>query len=138
MDSDLEIVVSQEQEQGLVPVTVYHLKGVIGAHTYERLETQAAEDFANGMRNLLLDLSEVTYMSSAGLRALHEIFAMLQADTTEESNQAMRKGMMAGTFKSPNLKLLKPAPDVLRVIQIQGFDMFLEILSDYQKAIASF
>ena len=136
MDSDLEIVVSQEQ--GLVPVTVYHLKGVIGAHTYERLETQAAEDFANGMRNLLLDLSEVTYMSSAGLRAFHEIFAMLRADTTEESNQAMRKGMMAGTFKSPNLKLLNPSPDVLRVIEIQGFDMFLEILSDYQKAIASF
>jgi len=136
MDSELEIVVSQEQ--GRVPVTVYHLKGVIGAHTYERLETQAAKDLGNGTRHLLLDLSGVTYMSSAGLRALHEIFTMLQADTTGESNQAMRKGMMAGTFKSPNLKLLKPSPDVLRVIQIQGFDMFLEILPDYQKAVASF
>jgi anti-anti-sigma factor len=136
MDSDLEIVVSKEQ--GRVPVTVYHLKGVIGAHTYERLETQAAKDSANGTRHLLLDLSAVTYMSSAGLRALHQIFTMLQADTSSESNQAMRKGMMAGTFKSPNLKLLKPSPDVLRVIQTQGFDMFLEILPDYQKAVASF
>lgn len=136
MDSDLQIAVSQEQ--GRVPVTVYHLTGVIGAHTCERLETQATEDFANGMQNLLLDLSEVTYLSSAGLRVLHEIFTMLQTDRTEAGNQAMRQGMMAGTFKSPNLKLLKPAPDVLRVIQIQGFDMFLEILPDYKKAIASF
>jgi anti-anti-sigma factor len=136
MNSELEIVVSQEE--GQVPVTVYHLKGVIGANTYERLEAQAAGDVANGMLNLLLDLSEVTYMSSAGLRTLHDIFVMLQADTTDGSSQAMRQGMMAGTYKSPNLKLLNPPPDVLRVIKIQGFDMFLEILSDYKKAIASF
>jgi hypothetical protein len=45
---------------------------------------------------------------------------------------------MAGTFKSPNLKLLNPRPDVLRVIQTQGFDMFLEIHNNRKKAIASF
>jgi len=138
MASDLQIVVSEVE--GRIPVTVFHLKGDIGAHNYEQFENQARAAIEEGdTRQLLLDLSEVTYMSSAGLRALHEIFMMLRADqSTGESNESIAKGMMAGTFKSPNLKLLNPSPDVFRVLQIQGFDMFLEIHTDQQEAIASF
>lgn len=138
MASDLQIVVTAVD--GQVPVTVFRLKGDLGAHTYEQLENQArAAIEEGGTRRLLLDLSDLTYISSAGLRALHEIFMMLRdRQDNNEGPEAIGKGMMAGTFKSPHLKLLKPSRDVLRVLQTQGFDMFLEIYTDQQEAVASF
>jgi len=132
----MNIVVSDEQ--GRVPVTVFRIKGEIGANDYEQLEAQAREAFELGMRNLLLDLSEVTYISSAGLRALHSIFNMLRADSPGESDAAMSKGLRDGSFKSPHLKLLNPQRDALQALTIAGYDMFLEIHHSRQDAIASF
>jgi hypothetical protein len=45
---------------------------------------------------------------------------------------------MAGTYKSSHLKLFRPPPTVLKVLQTSGFDMFLDIHSDLQKAVDSF
>ena len=63
----MNIVVSQEQ--GSVPVTVFQLEGELGAGSYEQLQDQAQEAFDEGTRNLLLDLTDVTFISSAGFRA---------------------------------------------------------------------
>ena len=132
----MDIAVSNEQ--GRVPVTVFRIEGEIGAKSYEQLETQAREAFEAGMRNLLLDLSEVSYISSAGLRALHYIFTLLRTESPDESDAAMGQGLRDGTFKSPHLKLLNPQADALRALSVAGYDMFLEIYHDRRKAIASF
>ena len=132
----MDIVVSNEQ--GRVPVTIFRIKGEISVNTYEQLQAQAEEAVKSGMRNLLLDLSEVTYISSAGFRALHHIFTLLRADSPKESDEQMYKGIRDGTFKSPHLKLLNPQPNVLETLRTAGFDMFLEIHYDHKDAIASF
>jgi len=132
----MNIVVSNEQ--GRVPVTIFRIKGEISVNTYEQLQAQAQEAFESGMRNLLLDLSEVTYISSAGFRALHHIFTLLRADSPDESDAQMHKGLRAGTFKSPHLKLLNLQPTVLETLRTAGFDMFLEIYYNRKDAIASF
>lgn len=132
----MEIVVSQET--GRVPVTIFHISGDIAAATYEELERQADEAFEAGMRDLLLDLTDVTLLSSSGLRAIHHIFTLLRTDSAEDSDDTVRKGVMAGTYKSPHLKLLRPSRTVLKVLQVSGFDMFLDIHSDLQEAIDSF
>ncbi|NJN95317.1 MAG: STAS domain-containing protein [Anaerolineales bacterium] len=109
MSAEFQINISQQQ--GRVPVTIFHLQGdVIDANTYDQVEAQVQAAFESGARNLLLDLTKVRYISSAGLRALHGIFLLLRGDTSAESNQAMKKGLMDGTFKSPHLKLLNPSP----------------------------
>jgi hypothetical protein len=125
-------------EQGTMPITVFHVKGEIDTNTYRELEAQAQEAFAQGTRNLLLDLTEVTYISSAGLRAFHFIFKLLASDSPGESGEAMSKGLRDGTFKSPHLKLLKPSRMVQEVLRTTGFDMFLEIHQDLREAVASF
>ncbi|MBN1993421.1 MAG: STAS domain-containing protein [Anaerolineae bacterium] len=132
----MNIVISQEQ--GRVPVTVFHLEGEIGADNYEQIQTQAQQAFAGGMRNLLLDLSEVTFISSAGFRALHYIFTLLRTDAPDENAEAMHKGLRDGTFKSPHLKLFNPQANALKALKTAGFDMFLEIYYHRQKAIDSF
>jgi len=126
------------QKQGRVPVTVFQIKGDIDANFYEQLLAQAKEAHAAGMRDLILDLSEVKYMSSAGLRVLHSIFALLRTDAANESDEAMKKGLSDGTFKSPHLKLVNPSPVVREVLRTSGFDMFLEVHRNLKEAMASF
>ena len=133
MSSDMQIVVSQEE--GPVPITIFHVKGEIGAHNYAQIQSQVSEAFDSGTRNLILDLSEVTYMSSAGLRALHGIFKIMHPDTAD---QELETGMAGGTTKSPHLKVVTPPPDILKVIKAVGFDVFLQIYDSREKAVASF
>ena len=125
-------------KEGRMPITVFHVKGEIDTNTYLELEAKAQEEFAQGMRNLLLDLTEVTYISSAGLRAIHFIFKLLTGDSPSESGEAMSQGLRDGTFKSPHLRLLNPSRLVQEVLSTTGFDMFLEIHRDLREAVASF
>ncbi len=130
----MEILVSQEQ--GRVPVTVFKVKGNVDSATYQQLEAQARQAFEGGMKNLLLDLSEAPYVSSAGIRALNDMILMLK--TSAENDKAMSKGIADGSFKSPHVKLLKPNRNVAEVLRLAGMDMLLEIHQDYKQAIASF
>ena len=132
----MEIVVSTQE--GHVPVTIFQVKGEISAASYEQLQQQAQDAFKAGMRNLILDLTDVTIVSSAGLRAIHSIFTLLQAAFPEESAEAIHKGMKEGTFKSSHLKLVRPTRHVRETLKMAGYDMFLEIHPNQQEAIASF
>lgn len=132
----MEIIVTHEQ--GRVPVTIFQISGEIVVNNYQQLEAKAREAFEAGTRNLLLDLSNVTYISSSGLRALHTIYTLLRSDSPEESKEALRTGIRAGTYKSPHLKLLNPSQPVLEVLRMSGYDMFLEIHRRRDEAIASF
>ena len=131
----MEIVISYEN--GKVPVTVFHIKGEIAAEASEQLEQQVQDVFETGTHNLVLDLTDVAFISSGGLRAIHYIFTLLHSDSPEDA-KSMRKGILAGTYRSPHLKLVNPSSNVTRALQTAGYDMFLETCSDLQKAIASF
>jgi hypothetical protein len=128
--------VKVSQEQGRVPVTVMHITGAVTDN--QELEALAQAAYDAGARNILLDLTEVPYMATAGLRALHTIFTLLRTDTTEESDEATKAGIAAGTFLSPHFKLLKPSAHVLQVLKAAGYDMFLQIHRDLKTAVASF
>jgi anti-anti-sigma factor len=132
----MKILVSEEEVR--VPVTVFHIEGEIVAESYEQLQQQAEAAFEAGTRNLLLDLGDVAYVSSSGLRTIHHIFMLFSPTGAEGSSEAVRQGVLAGTYQSPHLKLLNPSPDVRQLLKAAGFDMFLEIYSDRQKALASF
>lgn len=127
-----------EQENGQVPVTIFRIEGAINAASYQALQQQAEDAYSAGTRDLLLDLTDVPFMDSAGLRALHEIFLLLRTNSTEQADRSLRKGIAAGTYKSSHLKLLNPNREVLQVLKLSGFDMFLEIYSNSKKALAAF
>lgn len=126
------------QVEGRVPITVFRVKGKIDVTTYEQFEKQARDTHTAGMKSLLVDLSEVAYISSAGLQALHRLFLLLRTDTSAERNEAMWQGIRDGTFKSPHLKLLRPSANVTEILKLVGYNMFIEIHDDYLKAVASF
>ena len=128
--------VTVSQAQGRVPVTILRIAGAVTDN--RELEAHAKAAYDAGARDILLDLTDVPYMATAGLRALHAIFTLLRADTPAESDQATKAGIAAGTFTSPHLKLLKPSAYVLEVLKVAGYDMFLEIHNDINQAVASF
>jgi hypothetical protein len=132
----MEITITRES--GQMPVTIFHITGEIDVKTYEQLEQRARQEYKQGMRDLLLDLSGVTFLSSAGLRAIHGLFLLLRTDAPEESDEAMSRGLRDGSFKSPHLMLLNPQPAVLRSLSYAGFDMYLQIHHDLHKAVESF
>jgi hypothetical protein len=130
----MEIHISYEQ--GRVPVTVFHIKGDLTEA--ETLHAQAQQAFEDGMRYLLLDLREVPFISSSGLRALHRVYMLLRTDAPNESDKMVGQGIRDGTYKSSHLKLLKPSKAAMEVLNLTGYDMFLEIHQDLKEAIASF
>lgn len=130
----MDIVVSEET--GAVPVTIFVLEGDL-LHE-EPLLSAAKEAYRQGARHMLIDLEKVPYISSAGLRALHEIYRLLEGESDAAAEQAVRKGIASGRYTSPHLKLLKPSKNALRALSVAGFDMFLDVHHERRAALDSF
>jgi anti-anti-sigma regulatory factor len=125
-------------ESGAVPVTVLHIKGSINADTYGQLQEQARQAIERGTHCIVLDLADVPYMSSAGLRVINYLFHAMRTGAAEDSDAAIRDGMKAGTYRSPHVKLARPTPRVSEVLNLAGINLFIEIHDDLQAAIESF
>jgi hypothetical protein len=54
------------------------------------------------------------------------------------TEEEVRRGISAGTYKSPHLKLLNPSKETRSTFQLSGFDMFIESFDDRDTALASF
>lgn len=127
-------------ENGRVPVTVIHVDGSIDSGTYAQFQTKANELMKDGARHILVDLSHTRFVSSAGLRAFNDIFNQLRAfdPASNLTDQEVKQGISAGTYKSPHLKLLNLSPESRVAFETAGFDMFIETFTDKDAAIASF
>lgn len=134
----MEIKVSTES--GRVPVTVLHVDGNIDSSTYEQFQSTARKLIDEGARYILVDLAHAPFVSSAGLRSLHALFNELRSRNPEANlNDAeIKRGISAGTYKSPHLKVANLSPETRTVFETSGFDMYIDTFTDLKKAIASF
>jgi anti-anti-sigma regulatory factor len=136
----MDIVVSQAE--GRVPVTVMKLAGELDASNYRDLVGQAEEEYGAGTRDLLLDLSGLSFMASSGLVALHSIALIMRGEEPPDPEhgwgalRALAKDKEGGY--EPHCKLCCPQPPVAKVLEMTGFDRFLEVHTDPEAAIASF
>jgi anti-anti-sigma factor len=127
-------------EKGEVLVTVIHVDGNIDSSTYEAFQSKADELIKGGAHYILVDLTHAPFVSSAGMRALQHVYEKLRAlhPDSDVSDEEVKKGVSAGTYKSPRLKLLNPSKEAAKTFEMSGFDMFIEIFTDKATAIASF
>ncbi len=123
--------ISVSQEQGRVPVTILGVKGEINAETADAFLAAVQRAYAEGPCDVLLDLSEVSYISSWGIRALSDVYSMAR-DQGEEGRPAKAGGV------SKHVKLLCPTAQVRKVLETTGLDLYLESFSDRKRAVASF
>ncbi len=132
--------ISVRTENGRVPVTIMHLRGNLDTASYAEFQAKADELIKGGASHILVDLTEVPYVSSAGFRALHIMFNELRALHPEGNltDEQVREGVRAGTYTSPHLKLLNLSSNAQKTFETIGFDMYIETYKDIKKAIASF
>lgn len=124
---------------GRVPVTVAHVEGNVDVSTADIFQANVLGLIKEGARHILLDMGRVPFMSSAGLRALNQIFNKLrEVNEDNVTDDEMRKGIGEGTYKSPHLKLLDLSENTKVAFEGAGFDMYIETFTDRQAAINSF
>lgn len=138
MTIDLSIL----QMQGRVPVTVLQPRGAIDASNYLDLIAAAKQACAAGARDILLDLGDVTYMSSSGIVALQSIGALARGDALPDLESgwgALRAvDRDRDTGMQEHFKLLNPQPQVGRVLDTVGMTRYLQVFADLDAALASF
>ena len=136
----MEITVSTQQ--GAVPVTIVKPHGDVDASNFAQLVSKVEALQKDGARDFLVDLSDVPFMSSAGLVALHSIAIMLRGEkpADPQSGWAVLKSIDrtrdAGMQK--HVKLLQPQQYVADTFEKAGFTQFFEVFTDVSKAVASF
>jgi anti-anti-sigma factor len=132
----MDMTVSTEKAR--VDVSLVHVHGNIDSSTYQEFEKRVQELIDGGSRYVLIDLSHVPFLSSAGLRALNSLFYKMRSLAPDGSDEEMKQGIREGSYHSAHLKLAGANRDVRQVLEISGFDMYLEILPDVKTALASF
>jgi anti-anti-sigma regulatory factor len=137
-----EMYITTSQKQGRVPVTILELAGIVDGSNYMLLVDEAKKSYLNGMRDLLIDLSKLTFLGSSGLAAIHKTALLFRDQPTanEESGWAAYHAIDRdrGSGVQKHVKLLSPQPRVAEVLDIASFDSLFEIHTDLKAAVASF
>lgn len=116
-------------------VTILHLEGNLDGQTEKELVDMARTEFDAGRRHLLLDLGGLQIITSAGLRALHNIYRVY---TPETEIQNWKSDHPQDVFKSPYFKLAQPSSQIHYVLSMAGFLQSLYIFPTVEEALASF
>lgn len=128
------LTINKSQEQGKSLVTVLHLNGQLDGSTESQLLEAARQAHEEGAKHLLLDLSELTILTSAGLRAIQNILRLF---TPQEDKDLIRRHGEE-PYKSPYFKLVCPNPQIYYILNISGFLQNLLIYNDLNEAVGSF
>jgi hypothetical protein len=130
------------QYQGRVQVALLRLAGILDGASYLELIGRAKKLYAGGTRHMILDLAQVTHLSSAGLLALHQIAVLLRGETPPDPEtgwaafHAMADDLERGI--QPQLKLLAPSQQALQALERTGLTALFEIVADLDTTIAAF
>jgi anti-anti-sigma factor len=134
--------ISITRQQSTPPVTVLQLKGALDGATYQSLINEAQKLYDSGTRDILVDLANITFMSSAGISALHRIALLFRGEKQEvveegwSAYRAIDRDRDSGFQK--HVKLLNPIDKVLHTLDMVGFTNYFEIYTDLNQAVASF
>jgi anti-anti-sigma factor len=129
-----ELNITASQIQGQVSVTILHLSGHLHGSTEQQLIDRARQAYEDGSTHILLDLSGLEVLTSAGLRAIHNIFNLL----TPQSDVTVIRQHGEEPYKSPYFKLVCPNPDVYYILNIAGFLQNILIYNNMDEAVNSF
>ena len=134
--------ISVSQQQGNVPVTVVKVDGQLDGQSYQDLIAKARELYDAGARDFLLDFTDLTYISSAGLVAIHSIALLVKGEELPDPEagwSAYRSmGRTSAAGLQTHIKLLNPREDVKNVLDMVGFGNVFQIFTNLDEAVRSF
>jgi anti-anti-sigma factor len=122
MNSDL--IISSEDVQADVPVTVFHLRGWLDAQSEGQLLEAARTSYDGGAKYLLIDMHELDTLTSAGMRGLQKVYQIF-TPRDERSRVA-------------HLKLCNAPPQIYNVLGVTGFLQQIPMYESLEAALDSF
>lgn len=109
-------ITKEKLPDGIIIITV---KGFLDAHTYEQFEKTLDELFDANVYRIIVDLSGLDYISSAGAGVFIGAIGVIQ-----ENNG--------------NIILMNPTPNVKEVFDLLGLSQIFSFASDRESAIRNF
>jgi anti-anti-sigma factor len=115
---------TSEQIQARVPVTVFHVGGWLDAQSESQLLEAARSAHETGARYLLIEMSELDILTSAGMRAIQKVYQMFTPPDDPH--------------KTVRLKLCSAPPQIYNVLGITGFLQNLPMYESLESALETF
>ena len=100
-------------------ISIFRPQGRVDGQGAIDLELTLQAAFEEGASRMILDLSQVTYINSAGLRIIAAILTLNQGS-------------------GGDLLLASPSQRIRRVFQIIGFDNFFRLFDSVETAVEAF
>ncbi|HSR20161.1 MAG TPA: STAS domain-containing protein [Anaerolineales bacterium] len=117
-------------------IAIIRLSGPINVNGFTA-EAQKLHDA--GTRNLIVHMSEMTFLSSAGIRALQATARLLGGTKESDAEKGKSGNRQGGALRvQGHVKLYKPREDIQEILDIVGLKGYFEIFTDLDAAIASF
>jgi anti-anti-sigma factor len=110
LEESVEISITQHKR-----VTVVEVGGRIDSSTADEFNQALTEQIEAGNRNLVLDLAQVEFLSSAGLRAMVSARKSLQI--------------------SGEITLANPSQRVIETLDLAGLDVLFKTFPDRESAV---
>ena len=134
----MEITVSIHQEEK--PIAIMRIAGEINASNYLDVVNKAQEVYRDSAKDLIVDLSEVTEISSTGLVALHQLALIYSGvpHQIETDGTEVRTDVTHNNSARRHVKLLGPQPVVDKALEAAGLKLFFKVFGDLESAIKSF
>lgn len=133
--------ISVQQVPAIVPVSILKLNGELDASNYIAVIERVRQIYDGGTSRLVIDLTNVSFLSSSGLVALHSAALLMRGDQppSAEAGWAAYHAIASdveGGFENCCV-LYNPQGRALKTLQMTGFDGFLRIFDNVDEAIAT-
>ena len=132
-----------ERVEAGVPVTVMALDGELDASNYLRLVDDVRELYDAGTRNLVLDLTDLSFIASSGLVALFSVVRVMNGEEPPDPEYGWRafhevsRGVEEGEVQTA-VQLCGAQPSVAEVLERTGLDRLFRSHPDRETALAAF
>jgi anti-anti-sigma regulatory factor len=129
-------------QEGSVPVHVVQPHGDLDGSNYTQLIDFVRKRYQEGACDFVLDLSDVPFVSSAGLMAIHSVALMLRGEATPDIEAGWSALKSADQSRDMGLqvhvKLVGLQEGVADTLDKVGFTQFFAIFPNVPDAVASF
>jgi len=117
-------------------VAVMKLTGDINASNFMGIVDKAREIYKNPSRYLIIDLSDVSSISSTGTVAIHKI-ALIYSGVPQDVEANENPDFTHSNEARKYVRLLSPQPQVDEVLTKSGMRLFFKTYNDIDSALKS-
>lgn len=114
MNTELKITSEVINQQ----TTIFHLQGWLDAQSEQKLITASQEAHQQGAHRLILDLEEISMLTSAGIRSIQKVQKIFDASGRD-------------------IKLCNAPPNVYHVLKMTGILQILPIYESLEAALSA-